>query len=856
MKTLLPIALNGLAGVGDLTAPPWLRGPVSPGHTVFIVALLLASSAAFNAKASDPCPLFAPAVSYAAGAGVVSALVVNLNGDGRPDLVASAHAANSVSARLGNGDGTFGAAVTYQTAGPNAIAAGDFNLDGKVDLVVANSVSGSGYLSVLLGKGDGTFQSPSTFPSPGGVEVLSVAVGDLNHDGKLDLVFGIVGIATPALCVALGNGDGTFQTARLYGAGYWPHSIALGDFNSDGNTDSAVVDETSRLVWLLLGNGDGTFQTAVTLHAGLMPVFVVTGDFNLDGNADLAVADDPGLSGGVSVLLGNGNGTFQLGGGFSTGTRASAVAIGDLNGDGKPDLAVASVGASVLLGNGDGSFQAACNYTAGTGPSSIALDDFNGDAKLDLAVGNSQTANVSVLLAAMPPTISCPTNIVVNTDPGQCSAVVTYAVSSAGGSVTQLTGLPSGSAFPRGITTNSFSVTDTNGNTASCSFTVTVVDTQPPVILCASNKVVECGTAWSFDPPSAFDNCSATNVLISVVSTATNAGCGSTFTATRTWAAVDPFTNTAMCSQTVMVVDRTPPTIVCPPDITVEAQRTNGAVVPFVVTATDTCSAITLVVTPAAGSVFPIGVTTVQATAVDACTNASQCSFTVTVLGAQGVKSNVLAELIALRASTTLDESFAVKFDYAILHLQNSLNPAYWIDQTHLQPKGGNTALNEEKLAVNMLDVIMESARCPVDPAILQGFINRILKSDRLLAIISIQDAANAGLNAKKVAQDYAMVAKGDEEAAAGRYANAIEHYRNAWRHAIQLRLQVSVDAEGGTKVRFVGNNSKSYLIEVSTDLVNWVPLGTCKADAEGNVQFTDPNGGNQPLRFYRAVEQ
>jgi hypothetical protein len=100
------------------------------------------------------------------------------------------------------------------------------------------------------------------------------------------------------------------------------------------------------------------------------------------------------------------------------------------------------------------------------------------------------------------------------------------------------------------------------------------------------------------------------------------------------------------------------------------------------------------------------------------------------------------------------------------------------------------------------------------------------------------------------------MVAKGDTEAAAGYYANAIEHYRNAWRHALQLRLQISLDAGGRTRVQFVGNLSKSYLIELSTDLVNWVPLGTRKEDAEGDVQFTDPGAANQPLRFYRVVEQ
>jgi hypothetical protein len=305
------------------------------------------------------------------------------------------------------------------------------------------------------------------------------------------------------------------------------------------------------------------------------------------------------------------------------------------------------------------------------------------------------------------------------------------------------------------------------------------------------------------------------------------------------------------------VLDTIPPSVSCPDPQILEFQDEAGAVATYAPTAADTCSAVGLSATPPSGSVFPIGITPVIAEATDSSGNSARCSFTVTVLGAQGVKSNLLAELTALRAGTSLGLTVGQKFDEAIQHLGCSLNPAYWVDQTHLVPKGGNTAMNEEKLAAKALEDLMDAKGCPVDPAVLQGLVNRIVKCDRLLAVVCIQDAAKAGLNPRKEAEDFAMVAKSDAEAGKGRYANAIEHYRNAWRHALQLRTQVGVRSDdGSTRLEFVGNSSKSYRIEMSTDLVNWVTLGTCSADEQGEVQFTDPTAGDQPSRFYRAVEQ
>lgn len=234
----------------------------------------------------------------------------------------------------------------------------------------------------------------------------------------------------------------------------------------------------------------------------------------------------------------------------------------------------------------------------------------------------------------------------------------------------------------------------------------------------------------------------------------------------------------------------------------------------------------------------------------------AQCGLTVTVLGAQGVKSNVLAQMTALRAVPTVTQPFTQKLDVAIGHLATSLTPACWIDQTHLQPKSGDAAMNEEKLAVVVLEGILHTTACPVSPDLLQGFIERIVKCDRLLAVTAVAEAAQAGQDGKKLDVARAEISKGDTEANAGHFSNAIEHYRNAWRHASQLSLQILVTPDGQTRLQFSGESGKSYRLEVSTDLVRWLPLETRTADAEGNVEFSDPNGHNQPCRFYRAVAQ
>jgi hypothetical protein len=343
-------------------------------------------------------PLFNPAVHYPAGDQPNSVAVADLDGDNNLDLAVANEGSHNVSVLLGYGDGTFEDAVDY--AGGTrctSVAAGDLDGDNNLDLAVANENSHD--VSVLLGNGNGTFQPAVEYSA--GTTPSSVAIGELNGDNKLDLV--VANWNSDNVTVLLGNGDGSFQGAVPHTVGDAPSSLALGDLDADNDLDIAVANQFSYDVSVLLGNGDGTFATAVTyaLDDYSYPSSVAIGDLDEDTVPDLAVARE--ISNGVSVLLGNGNGTFQPHVHYPAGTSPFSVAVGDLDLDYRHmDVVVAAYTtqgyARVLLGNGDGTLQAPTDYSAGSKSSSIAIGDLDRDAVPDLAVANYNSDTVSVFI--------------------------------------------------------------------------------------------------------------------------------------------------------------------------------------------------------------------------------------------------------------------------------------------------------------------------------------------------------------------------------------------------------------------------------------------------------------------------
>lgn len=372
---------------------PRLPSRVSTIFKAAVITLLVVASCAGVATAQS----FKTATDYSVGENPNSGIAADFNGDGKLDIAIGNVLDKNVSVLINIGNGTFAGAVNYTVDfNPETCAAADFNGDGKLDLAVGNFMGGAtsaGTMSILIGNGDGTFQAAVTTPIQTPFHIMAT---DLNADGKKDIV-----TASPPdkVSVRLGNGDGTFQSPVTYTVGPGPRTLAIADFNGDAKLDVAVTNSNgATTVSLLIGNGNGTLQAAVPVNIGGQPQGMAVGDLNGDNKQDLVV-----IASDVVVVLGNGNGTFQGPVNYPTGVNQPLnVALADFNGDGKLDVITPGnflpVAYSLLRGVGDGTFQAAVTKPMRNNSFFPLAADFDNDGKPDLAFVNNNFDLVDVLL--------------------------------------------------------------------------------------------------------------------------------------------------------------------------------------------------------------------------------------------------------------------------------------------------------------------------------------------------------------------------------------------------------------------------------------------------------------------------
>jgi hypothetical protein len=340
---------------------------------------------------------------FSVGNAPTSVAVGDFNGDGKDDIITTNGADAKVSVLLGNGAGGFSQRIDRDVgASPSAVAVGDFNRDGLLDAVVVNQIAaGTGNVHVLLGDGTGNF--PVVKSADAGDSPISVAVGDINHDGNLDVAVG--NLNSTDVSIMQGDGAGNLAQPKNYFVGGAPRGVALADVNGDGELDLVYISDTAAAdqVAYRTSVGDGAFTDfSTSFNVGTDPSSLAVGDFDRDGHVDLVVSNK--TSSNLSVLINaDGMGNFTVKN-FSVTATPAAVAVGDFNGDGRLDIVTANFNPGailLLLGDGAGGFSQPTNVSpalAGSDLEALAVGDFDGDTRSDLAAVNFNQASVNLLV--------------------------------------------------------------------------------------------------------------------------------------------------------------------------------------------------------------------------------------------------------------------------------------------------------------------------------------------------------------------------------------------------------------------------------------------------------------------------
>ena len=337
-------------------------------------------------------------VCYPVGRAAEGTFLADVTGDGKPDLIDADALDHTLSVLPGNGDGSFRARLTSSFTGQIlGTVGGDFNRDGAADFVLTDQNSGGALVRVYLSDGAGRFNAGTTLLYGAGVLGGSLAAGDLDGNGKLDIL--AAWLFNPPVTFLAGNGDGTFHVGAMSSFNASPVALHLVDLNGDGMLD--VVSVTHRAVEVLLGNGAGTFgapKIVAVLSDNLVGLAI--GDFNGDNKLDVALGDSTGAGPGVHVLLGDGTGALGADVPTTLITNVRGIAAADFDNDGHADVMVGTdTGLAILFGTTSAALSSA-NFVETGGPTyfEILTAQFNGDSHMDAVATASNDKQQCVFL--------------------------------------------------------------------------------------------------------------------------------------------------------------------------------------------------------------------------------------------------------------------------------------------------------------------------------------------------------------------------------------------------------------------------------------------------------------------------